>query len=183
MATAAALGTLIALAVLAGPVAPAKAAGDGDIRLVDFHGFTYPVPTGEIAERVRLRNGRRAGNAAGRCDVRLQSVSYGRLADVDGEVAAVTLAFNCGGTGNPSGGYLFRMERGRPRVVGEIAWGDRANGGVFAVAFHAGELVVERRDGDAACCTDRVLTERYSLGPDGLKAIGTPERRPWVGRP
>lgn len=129
MATAAALGTLIALAVLAGPVAPAKAAGDGDIRLVDFHGFTYPVPTGEIAERVRLRNGRRAGNAAGRCDVRLQSVSYGRLADVDGEVAAVTLAFNCGGTGNPSGGYLFRMERGRPRVVGEIAWGDRATGG------------------------------------------------------
>jgi hypothetical protein len=96
--------------------------------------------------------------------ISVDSVTYGDL-DGDGmEEAAVHLNYSTGGTQNWDFLYIYKLSRGRPRLLAILESGSRGSGGLVRTSIKAGLLVLdfadaERRVGD--CCSEGYIRIRY----------------------
>ena len=109
----------------------------------------------------------------------LESVTYGDL-DADGkEEAAVDLNYSGGGTANWNYLYVYKLDKGVPRLLGWLESGSRAYGGLVRVAIQQRQLVLdfadpERRVGD--CCSDGYIRVRYVWRDGHFVETGARER-------
>lgn len=114
------------------------------------HHFYVDDPDPQVRERSPL--------------VSVDSVTYGDL-DVDGvEEAIVALNYSEGGTMNWDYLYVYKLERGKPRLLARMETGSRGYGGLVR-AFVRNELLTvdfadpEKRMGD--CCSEGYIRVRY----------------------
>ena len=114
------------------------------------HHFYVDDPDPQVRERPPL--------------VSVDSVTYGDL-DGDGvEEAIVALNYSEGGTMNWDYLYVYKLERGRPRILARMETGSRGYGGLVR-AFVRNELLTvdfadpEKRMGD--CCSEGYIRVRY----------------------
>ena len=180
---------------------PAGARGLTDIRHVDFKNFSFPwdekwaetvpslwhwinQPPQAYIQTVR---GMHHFYSSGQDEyereraplVSVDSVTYGDL-DGDGmEEAAVHLNYSGGGTANWDFLYVYKLVRGRPKLMAILESGSRADGGLVRTSIAAGLLVLdfadaERRVGD--CCSQGYIRVRYRWWNRGFTEEGPRER-------
>lgn len=174
----------IASVILGALTAPPALSQASTIRQVDFKNFTYPwdepggVPGSwqwletSPKESFRLVRGihrfidpndpeYERERAPG---VRMTSVTYG---DLDGdrlEEAAVTVNYGTGGSANWNYLYVYKLERGKPKLLGRLEGGSRADGGLIEVRIQNGALVLDFADTErrvADCCSEGYVRVRY----------------------
>ncbi|MBS1795650.1 MAG: hypothetical protein JSS81_17475 [Acidobacteria bacterium] len=162
---------------------PAAAQTSG--RRIDFKNFTFPALCGEAEPAdYRIVKGQWIkpsddADSGLYSDFRVQSVAYGDL-DGDGrEEAVVITACRPGGTGSFTEGYVYSIRNNRPRLVGRIAGGDRAEGGLVSAKVVGGRLVVESYEegGSGLCCPEFIVTNRFRLRGGRMIDDGRPTRR------
>jgi len=96
--------------------------------------------------------------------ITLHSVTYGDL-NVNGtQQAAVHLNYSSGGTANWDFLYIYALRHGRSKLLGLLASGSRADGGLVNVSIAGGYLILdfadaERRVGD--CCSEGYIRVHY----------------------
>lgn len=153
------------------------------IRRVDFQNFAYrPACTDS---EIRARAGtysRDEGDDKVSFEV-WKRVAYGDLTGDGNEEAVVVSNCNTGGTGNFTEGYVFTMRGGSAVSVGELAMGDRADGGIHTVDVRDGLLVVNRYGvgpSGGACCPEFVESTTYRLSGAKLAQVGATRRQDWV---
>lgn len=153
------------------------------IRQVDFKNFIYPWDAPEDSDstkwywsqipatsKVRLIDGKHRFIDPKAPDIspalRFSFTIYGDL-DGDGiEESAVALNYTTGGTMNWDYLYVFKLDHGKPRLLGRLRSGSRASGGLVRGAIKQGLLVLDfadanKRTGD--CCSTGFIRVRYRL--------------------
>jgi hypothetical protein len=111
--------------------------------------------------------------------ISVDSITYGDL-DGDGiEEAAVHLNYSTGGTSNWDFLYIYKLGRGRPKLLGILESGSRGYGGLVRTSIAEGLLVLdfadaERRVGD--CCSEGYIRVRYRWQGQGFVEEGPRER-------
>ena len=168
-------------------IAATAAFGQIGIRSVDFKNFTYNAHCiGETPSNITVTNGefseeKQEEGYVDRFYFHVFDIAYGDL-NADRQDEAIVLSVcNTGGTGNFSEGFVFSMRRGKPVLVGRIAGGDRAYGGLRTTRVERGLLVVESNDvGEmgGACCPEIIVTTKYRLTGGRLVKNGPETRRP-----
>jgi hypothetical protein len=160
-------------------------AQESPIRYFDFKNFTYPWTdsvnfsyltwhwTKSTPEtRVRLSKGLHKFIDPHAPEVvrehspalRLSFISYGDL-DGDGiEEAAVALNYTSGGTQNWDFVYVYKLNHGKPKLLGRLETGSRADSGLIHASVKDGLLTLdladpERRVGD--CCSEGFIRVHY----------------------
>jgi hypothetical protein len=184
---------LSALLIVAG--LPAK----DSIRQIDFKNFTYPwdddpnpldewhwissISTTKVTlsggvHRFwdEVEDGEDRDRAPG---LWMQSVTYGDLDGDQKEEAAVDLNYSGGGTANWDYLYVFKLEKGVPRLLGWLESGSRAYGGLVKVTIQDNELLLDfadsqRRMGD--CCSEGFIRVRYIWRGGQFVETGTREK-------
>lgn len=188
---------LVAVAIL---IAPAFSRPHS-IRQIDFGNFTYPWNGGAGPEgletpwhwmesshsgTVRLKDGvHRFWDEVGDDVDRerapglwLESVTYGDLKG-PGEEAAVDLSYSTGGTASWDYLCVYTLDGNRPRLLGWLESGDRADGGLVRVAVQGGQLVLDFADPsrqDGVCCSDGYIRVRYVWNSGHFEETGPRER-------
>jgi hypothetical protein len=107
------------------------------------------------------------------------SVTYGHLLGDGREEAAVTINYSTGGTSNWNYLYVFKLERGTPRLIARLQAGDRAYGGLFRVVIKDGLLVLDFLDPDrqqGLCCSAGYIRVRYRWEHGRFVETGQRER-------
>jgi hypothetical protein len=111
--------------------------------------------------------------------VSVEWVSYGDL-DGDGvEEAIAALNYGTGGTANWDYLYVYKLERGQPKLVARMQTGSRGYGGLVRAFVRNNLLIVdfadpERRVGD--CCSEGYIRVRYRWKDGLFFEEGTQER-------
>ena len=169
------------IAVLTVFAAVGYAAGQSDIRQVDFKNFTYSAHcAGETPQTLVVKNGEVSTESpqdgyVDRLYFNVFDITYGDLNADNSDEAIVLTVCNTGGTGNFSEGFVFTMKGAKAAMVGRIAGGDRAYGGLRATRVENGQLLVERNDpgkDGAACCPQLIVTTTYKLTGSKLTKVG-----------
>lgn len=171
-----------------------SAAARGDIQDVDFANATLDYPSAasenQRVEEVTLADGRfDSDDETAPMSFRLTDVDYADL-DGDGEdEAALTIAYDTGGTGRFTDVLIYRWDGGA-RYVTHDGIGDRADDGVArvsvdpAIVDRPARLEVRRftNDGSGACCPAGIESSLRRLDNGRLRNDET-ERWPitWVG--
>ena len=191
---------LLRLAVAALALVAATGTQPSDsIRRIDFENFAYPLgdPGGPLdywywitplpTTQVRLSRGihvflegmlpEEDRTRAPRLS--FESATYGHLDRERTEEAAVVLNYSGGGTANWDYLYIFTMDGTKPRLVGMLESGSRADGGLVKVAIKDSQLLLDfadsaRRVGD--CCSEGYIRVRYALKEGRFVEIGKRER-------
>jgi len=139
---------------------------DGRIRVVrGIHHFYERTQDPEDSRRAPL--------------ISVDAVTYGDL-DGDGiEEAAVHLNYSPGGTQNWDFLYIYKLNGGRPLLLGVLESGSRAYGGLVRTSITEGFLVLdfadaERRVGD--CCSEGYIRVRFRWRDGGFHEEGPQER-------
>lgn len=101
-------------------------------------------------------------------------VDYGDIGGGDLDEAVVTIAYYTGGTGQFSDVLVYAIDSGEPVLLDRAGVGDRGLGGIARVVVEADELVIDRSEGQAACCPDRRIRTRFRLDAGRLVAVSTP---------
>lgn len=174
-----------------------------EIRRLDFKNFSFPwdeemgeatsVPTSWHwidplpQEQIRVVRGIHRFYSPGQDEyerehaplISVDSITYGDL-DGDGiEEAAVHLNYSTGGTSNWDFLYIYRLVRGRPKLLGILESGSRGYGGLVRTSIAEGLLVLdfadaERRVGD--CCSEGYIRVRYRWQGQAFVEQGPRER-------
>jgi hypothetical protein len=174
-----------------------------EIRRLDFKNFSFPwdeemgeassVPTISRwisplpQEHIRAVRGTHHFYSPGQDElereqaplISVDSITYGDL-DGDGiEEAAVHLNYSTGGTSNWDFLYIYKLGRGRPKLLGILESGSRGYGGLGRTSIAEGLLVLdfadaERRVGD--CCSEGYIRVRYRWQGQGFVEEGPRER-------
>jgi len=112
--------------------------------------------------------------------ISVNSVTYGDL-DGDGvEEAVVALNYSTGGTANWDYLYVYKLERGKARLLARMQTGSRGYGGLARAFVEEDQLLVvdfadsERRVGD--CCSEGYIRVRYRWQEGHFTEEGIPER-------
>lgn len=186
---------LIILALMIVVVLPAN----NSIRKIDFKNFTYPwdddpnpldswhwmssVSTTKVTLSggvhrfwKEVEDGEDRDRAPG---LWMQSVTYGDLDGDQQEEAAVDLNYSGGGTANWDYLYVYKLEKGVPRLLGWLESGSRAYGGLVRVAIQNNELLLdfadpERRKGE--CCSEGFIRVRYAWRAGQFVETGSREK-------
>jgi hypothetical protein len=111
--------------------------------------------------------------------ISVDSVTYGDLDGDGGEDAAVRLNYSTGGTSNWDFLYIYKLDRGLPKIMGVLESGSRGYGGLVRTSIAEGLLVLdfadpERRVGD--CCSEGYIRIRYRWRHAGFAEEGSRER-------
>ena len=169
------------------------------IRQIDFKNFTYPwdddpSPSDDwhwissiSTTKVTLSGGvHRFGDEVEDREDRttapglwILSVTYGELDGDQKEEAAVDLNYSGGGTANWDYLYVYKLEKGVPRLLGCLESGSRSSGGLVKVAIQDQTLLLdfadsERRRGD--CCSEGFIRVRYIWRDGQFIETGTREK-------
>jgi hypothetical protein len=155
-------------------------ASGADIRSVDFkNGLYRPSCRGRkpvvVKDGVFQREDERFG-------FRVLSVQYGDVTGDGKEDAVVLTACRLGGTGNPTEGFIFVMKSDKASQVARVPEGDRALGGIEKLEIEGGMLKVTRKQGQAACCAERLETTTYKLEGARLVQVGDVVVRMYEGK-
>ncbi len=111
--------------------------------------------------------------------VSVDSVRYGDLDGDGAEEAVVALNYSTGGTQNWDYLYVYKLERGQPKLLARMQTGSRGYGGLVR-AFVRDELLIvdfadpERPAGD--CCSEGYVRVRYRWQEGRFLEEGTRER-------
>jgi hypothetical protein len=96
--------------------------------------------------------------------ISVDSVTYGDL-DGDGlEEAVVGLNYSTGGTTNWDYLYVYKLQRGQPKLLARMRTGSRADGGLVQVFVRENLLVVDFADTEkrlADCCSEGYVRVSY----------------------
>jgi len=95
----------------------------------------------------------------------LQPVTYGELEGDQNEEAAVDLNYSGGGTANWDYLYVYKLEKGVPRLLGWLESGSRAYGGLVKVTIQNNELLLDFSDSEkrkGECCSEGFIRVRYT---------------------
>lgn len=155
------------------------------IREVDFENFVYPwsgppggVPsswkwlTSDPCQRFRAVNGihhfyEPGEDADERKHAPLISVDWVTYGDLDGdgeEEAVVEMNYSGGGTTNWDYLYVYKLQRGRPKLMARMQTGSRADGGLVRAFVQEKLLVVDFADPEkrvAECCSAGFVRVHY----------------------
>jgi hypothetical protein len=170
---------LVALLAPRTPVAARRAALDPqapvtDLERVDFRNRDYRLDDGAS---VRLREGVARPESPGAPEVLSTTVLLGALGPE--ARAAVVLRWTQAGGGPFSTLLLYGLDAGgRPLELARLPTGEGARGGVRGARFEAGELIVIREQGEAACCPERLEETRYRWDGAALVPVGPATERP-----
>ncbi|MGH9729735.1 MAG: hypothetical protein ACRD4V_14255 [Candidatus Acidiferrales bacterium] len=87
---------------------------------------------------------------------------YGKIDDQD--VAALDVLYSTGGTANWHYLYVYRLANGKPKLMGWLRSGSRADRGLVNTVIRGGLLVLDfedpaKREGD--CCSDGYIRVSY----------------------
>jgi len=169
------------------------------IREIDFENFVYPwsepffgVPsnwkwlTSEPCRRFRALNGIHHFYEAGQDSderkhaplIRVDSVVYGDLDGDGAEEAIVALNYSEGGTANWDYLYVYKLQGGRPRLMGRMQTGSRADGGLVRTFVREKLLVVELADTAkrvADCCSAGYVRVSYRWEEGAFLEVGQRE--------
>jgi hypothetical protein len=109
----------------------------------------------------------------------MESVTYGDLDGDQEDEAAVELNYSGGGTANWDYLYIYKLDKGVPRLRARLESGSRAYGGLVHVAIQNGLLVLdfadaERRSGD--CRSEGYIRVRYAWKQGHFAETGSRER-------
>jgi hypothetical protein len=107
------------------------------------------------------------------------SVTYGDLDGDQSEVAAVALNYSGGGTANWDYLYVYKLEKGVPRLRGWLESGSRADGGLVGVTIQNGQLILDFADSErriADCCSEGYIRVRYVWKERRFVETGARER-------
>lgn len=169
------LATALAILLVAASLSAANS-----IRDVDFKNFAYPLDrTGSpltywrwitriAPTKVKLSNGTHSFQTDSPYQIpmlRMTSVTYGKLAGENGEVAAVALNYTGGGTANWDYLYIYKLDKGAPLLLALMESGSRAYGGLVKVQIESGLLVLDFADGKRSvgdCCSEGYVRVRYA---------------------
>jgi len=177
--------SIICVLFLFVPVSTSRGSGGtGKIKEVDFKNFSYPWDDPEAdsdnhttwfwtqlptESKVHLINGQHrftAPDAPGAVSpaLRFSFVVYGDL-DGDGiDEAAVALNYTTGGTMNWDYLYVYKLAKGKPKLLGRLRSGSRGSGGLLRASINQGALVLDFADPDrttADCCSDGYIRAHY----------------------
>ena len=152
-------------------------------RSIDFRNFTFPFPAEELLgvpakmkwmaldlkTTVTLRDGRYDFNKTDPSEgpsIALDRVLYGYLTSSKQLDAVVVLDYHTGGTAWWSYVYAFDLASNRPKLVGWLQAGSRADFGLYRLEVGNRSLMVDlldpgRRQGD--CCSDGFVRTRYTF--------------------
>jgi hypothetical protein len=111
--------------------------------------------------------------------LRLESVTYGDLDGDREEEAAVNLNYSGGGTENWAYLYVYKLDKGMPRLLGWLESGARGDGGLVNVTIHDQELVLDFADSErrvGACCSEGYIRVRYKWRGGQFVEMGARER-------
>ena len=163
----------------------AAAIAQTDIRDVDFKNFTYSAYCiGAKPQKITVKDGafyeeKQEEGYVDRFSFDIREIKYGDLNGDRRDEAIILSSCNTGGTGNFSEGYVYSIRAGKPALIGRIAGGDRAYGGLRSTRVDRGFLFVESNDvGEegGACCPQYIITTQYKLVAGKLQKIGKPLR-------
>jgi hypothetical protein len=135
--------------------------------------------------RIAVVNGQHAFTDDGNSDggpipmIFFESVTYGSLASDGSEVAAVELNYSTGGTANWDFLYVYKLERGAPKLCGWLESGSRAYGGLIRVLIKDGLLVLDFNDATRSagdCCSDGYIRVKYRWRRGAFVETGSRER-------
>jgi len=169
------------------------------IRHIDFKNLTYPWdseehggPTTEwhwIRSSPRMTievvNGQHSFTEDGDVDVArpptifFVSVTYGDLVGDGSEVAAVRFNYSTGGTANWDYLYVYKIERGVPKLCGWLQSGSRAYGGLVRVAIENNLLILDFNDGARSkgdCCSEGFIRVKYRWRGGAFLETGSRQR-------
>ncbi|MEZ4463844.1 MAG: tetratricopeptide repeat protein [bacterium] len=147
----------------------AQAQAPTGIRAIDWANRTY----GEGEQAMKLVNGeweRTQEDESYTESMRLVGVAYGDVNKDGVEDAVVHTAYNGGGTGTFDSVDIYTPGKAGPAKIGQLPGGDRGDGGVDAVKFDGGALLLTRRGSlavDGACCPSLTIQERWTWAPGG----------------
>jgi hypothetical protein len=152
-----------------------------DIHKIDFRNFSYSAYcAGDEPVKIHVRKGKFLNRSQDEyLDFEVQSVNYGDL-DNDGRDEAVIITVcSTGGTGHFTEGFIYSLKNRSPVLVGRIAGGDRAAGGLASAKVSDGLLIVESNEegGGGLCCPEYVVTNKFRLVDRKLVDYGNPTRR------
>jgi hypothetical protein len=174
-----------------------------EIRRLDFKNFSFPwdeemgeassVPTISRwisplpQEHIRAVRGTHHFYSPGQDElereqaplISVDSITYGDL-DGDGiEEAAVHLNYSTGGTSNWDFLYIYKLGRGRPKLLGILESGSRGYGGLVRTSIAEGLLVLDFADAEwrvGDCCSEGYIRVRYRWQGQGFVEGGPRER-------
>lgn len=159
------------------------AVGQANIRAIDFKNFTYPAYCADDKPNpVEVKHGdfEHRGNesAMDYFHFWVKSVEFGDL-DGDGKDEAVVITVcHPGGTGKFSEGYIFSLQRNKPKLIGRFPGGDRADGGLVAASVENGFLNVERNElSGGLCCPNFTVTQTYRFSKGNFTSVGDSVRK------
>jgi hypothetical protein len=154
--------------------------GANSIREIDFRNFAYPLGNPGFPKsywhwipnippiKVKLSNGNHPFPSESPYQIpalQMVSVAYGKLAGDEEEEAAVVLNYSTGGTANWEYLYLYKLEKGAPRLLAWLESGSRAAGGLVEVKIENGLLVLDFADAKRSigdCCSEGFIRVRYA---------------------
>ena len=113
----------------------------------------------------------------------VQNITYGDLTGDGIEEAVVQTVCNTGGTGQFSHAFIYTLRGGKPAMLTQIEGGDRASGGIHALAVKNGLLVAEFyavSDEGGSCCPEFIDTDTYRYKGGKLVKVGKTVRRKYV---
>ena len=158
------------------------------IRKIDFRNFSYNTCFDEDQKTTRITKGKyqreiKDGDIKYSVYFEVRAVVYGDLDGDGNEEAVVDTICNSGGTGQFTDGLVYRMQNGKPVLIGNIGVGDRADGGLHEVKIVNGLLKVSRYGGHSgACCPDYIETSTHKLTGKRLVEIGKPVQSDYVSK-
>lgn len=103
----------------------------------------------------------------------VREVIYGDVTGDGVEEAVVNAAFNGGGSGELDELDVYQMQNGVPVLIGKIAGGDRADGGIDAYELQGAVIRVSRNvmgPDDALCCASTQTIEWWQWDGGGFVA-------------
>jgi hypothetical protein len=153
--------------------------GANSIRQVDFKNFEYPLGRPGFPKsywhwipnippiKVKLSDGNHPFPSESPYQIpalQMISVTYGKLAGDNEDQAAVVLNYSTGGTANWEYLYIYKLEKGAPRLLAWLESGSRAAGGLVEVKIENGLLVLDFADAKRSlgeCCSEGYIRVRY----------------------
>ena len=146
---------------------------------IDFRNFTYYLPDYEIVTVADGQGTRGSPGAAGYVAVQVRDIATGDIGGADTAAeTAVFLDAETGGDGRYSDVYIFTCSPTAVTLVTSAVGGDRAYGGVRAVAIRGGKLMVDRySDDNGACCPGAATRTTYTLSETKLVSDSKPLSR------
>ena len=134
------------------------------IREVDFYNFAYVGSNNDtLFVKDSLYFAETGSEDNPYYTYEILGVNYGDLTKDEKEEAAIfTFEHAAGTTGQFSGGFVYTLIDGKPKMIYEIEMGDRAAGGITYIAINDGLLWISRYDGlGGLCCPEYNITTGY----------------------